>query len=424
MNDAQHTITGPLTGIRVVDFSGYIAGPYCTMMMGDMGADVIKIEPPTGEQWRHQDPFAPGESLSFMALNRNKRSVILNLKDPEDRATAMRLLATADVLVHNWRPGVAERLGLGYEHLSAHFPRLIYATNSAYGPKGPRAKQGGYDLVIQALSGLLASNPTPDGAVPKRYAGIAVVDFTAGNKLAYGITCALLERSRTGLGTRVDSSLMEAALGLQRQKLIAVEGMEKADLPSGNTKEQMRAAAERSAASGARELYYRTYQTRDSFITVGCLNVPQRQILLSMLQMSDPWHANPDQVPPTQAEDDVRRALVDQAEARFKTEDTANWVKRIEAADIPCAPVQMASEVLRDTQVLASDYMYDYLYPGCGTVSSVGTGVRVGEQRGVHRPPPKLGEHTQAVLAEMEVTHPAYPPVEPLVVNSAAKSNV
>lgn len=392
--------TGPLRGIRVVDFSSYVAGPYCTMLLGDMGADVIKVEPLSGEQWRHQDPFASNLSRSFMSLNRNKRSIALDLKDPDGLHAALELLATADVMVHNWRPGVAERLGLGYEDLRSRFPRLIYATNSAYGPKGPMAKKGGYDLVIQSISGLLASNPAPDGAVPKRYAGVAIVDFTAGDKLAYGITCALIEQARTGRGQRVDSSLMEAALGLQRQKLITIEQLP-SETPVGNTLEKMRAAADQSASAGARELYYRTYQTLDGFITVGCLNVPQREILLSLLDIEDPWRANPDKLPADAAEDQARRALVARVEAIFAMRSTADWFAAIDAHQIPCAPVQMSTDVLRDPQVISSDYLFEFNFSGYGKVRSIGTGVRVESGGGVRLPPPRLGEHSAEILAEL-----------------------
>ncbi|MGH8758801.1 MAG: CaiB/BaiF CoA transferase family protein [Burkholderiales bacterium] len=391
----------PFAGVRVVDFSGYIAGPYCTMLLGDMGADVIKVEPPTGEQWRHQNPFATGESLSFMSLNRNKRSVVLNLKEAADRELALELVASADVLVHNWRPGVAEKFGLGYEQLAEKYPKLIYATNSAYGPKGPHAAKGGYDLVIQARSGLMAANPAPDGGVPKRYAGIAVVDFTAGNKLAYGVVCALFQRMRTGRGSRVDSSLMEAALGLQRQKLIIAEKGFSANVPSGSTAERLRRESQAAAAVTARELYYRTYGTSDGFVTVGCLNVPQRLGFLKLVGIVDPWHGNPDEVPTTTEEDEVRRELTIRAERIFETRSTSDWVRLLEEAGLPCAPVQIALDVLNDPQVLASDYMCEYAYPGLGIVRSVGSGVRVGDGNFTNAPPPMLGQHTDEVISEI-----------------------
>ncbi|XQW86669.1 CaiB/BaiF CoA transferase family protein [Thalassotalea piscium] len=399
MNNSTNNL--PLSGVRIVDFSGYVAGPFCCMLLGDMGADVIKVESPTGEQWRHQDPFAPGVSQSFMALNRNKRSVVLDLKTEEGRENAIKLLETADVMVSNFRPGVAERYGLGYDKLKDLFPRLIYTTNTAYGPSGSRSLQPGYDLVVQAFSGLLSSNPAPDGGVPKRYAGVALVDFTAGHYMLYGIMCALFQRCQTGKGQKVQASLLEAALGLQRQKMLTVEGAVKLPVREGNTIEKMAQVSKQSNAFGARELYYRTYQTSDGFITVGCLNVPQRLIFLKLLEMEDPWHTNPDGIPATDEIDQARRQLSLTAEARFMKRSTQEWVALFEAEGVPNAPLQMLEQVMKDPQVVDSNFLYEYDYPGYGKVQSVGTGVRVGEGGKVRRPPPRLGEHTDEIMQEI-----------------------
>jgi len=393
----------PLNGIRIIDFSGYVAGPFCCMLLGDMGADVIKVESPTGEQWRHQDPFAPGVSQSFMALNRNKRSIVLDLKTEEGRDNAIKLLETADVMVSNFRPGVAERYGLDYKKLKDLFPRLIYTSNTAYGPSGTRSIQPGYDLVVQAFSGLLSSNPAPDGGVPKRYAGVALVDFTAGHYMLYGIMCALFQRYQTGEGQKVEASLLEAALGLQRQKMLTVEGAVELPVKEGNTIEQMARVSKHSNAFGARELYYRSYQTSDGFITVGCLNVPQRHIFLNLLEMEDPWHTNPDDIPATDEIDQARRQLSLTAEARFLKRSTQEWVELFEAQGVPNAPLQMLEQVMKDPQVVDSNFLYEYDYPGYGKVQSVGTGVRVGEGGQVRRPPPRLGEHTDEILQEIAI---------------------
>lgn len=395
--------TGPLAGVRVVDFSGYVAGPTCTMLLGDLGADVIKVEPPTGEQWRHQDPFAPLVSRSFLALNRNKRSVALDLKQPAGVEAARRLAATADVVVHNFRPGTERKYGLDYATLSALNPGLVYAQITAYGNTGPQAGQPGYDLVVQALSGLLAANPSPDGGVPRRYAGVALVDFSAGYLATIGILSALLERARTGRGQQVHTSLLHAALGLQRQKLLVVEAIDGNPQPPAATQtthELLRQEAERANAITARELYYRSYETRDGYVAVGCLNVPQRLRLLELLHLEDPWHRNPDAIPATPEEDQARRELTRRAEARFRERSTAEWVADLEAADVPCTPVRLASEVFHEPQVLESEALLEFDYPGQGRITAITTGVRVGEAPISRRRPPLLGEHTRAVLAE------------------------
>jgi len=401
LNGVRDDADGPLSGVRIVDFSGYVAGPFCTMLLADMGADVIKVEPPRGEQWRHQDPFAPGMSQSFMALNRNKRSIVINLKEPNGRAMAQKLLKTADVMVSNFRPGVGQRYGLDYASLKERFPSLIYTTNTAYGPVGALAQQPGYDLVVQAMSGLIASNPAPNGGVPKRYAGIALVDFTAGHYMLYGIMCALFQRQRRGSGQRVDCSLLEAAMGLQRQKMLSVEGHVDLPLPKGNAIEEMRKASEKSAATGARELYYRTYQTQDGFITVGCLNISQRNLLLTEFNLEDPWSENPDEEPATPEIDAKRRSLTLQAEHLFLQSTTEIWEQKLNAASIPNAPVQMFEQVMSGAQVTDNGFLYEYEQPGLGKVKSVGTGVRLESGGTVRRPPPTLGEHTEEILKEI-----------------------
>ncbi|MET2833024.1 CaiB/BaiF CoA transferase family protein [Mesorhizobium shangrilense] len=393
----------PLDGIRVVDFSGYIAGPFCTQMLGDMGADIIKVEPPSGEQWRGQDPFASGFSKSFVALNRNKRSIVLDLKSEKDRDVARGLIASADVMVHNYRPGVPERLGISYCAVKELNPKLIYASNSAYGQKGPRAHQAGYDLVIQAVSGLIASNPNPDGKAPRRYAGIALIDFTAGQMLALGILSALIQRVRTGVGRKIETTLIEAALSLQRQKLVSIEALDGAhpQKAPGTVRERMQAAASQMNDLVERELYYRTFETSDGYVTIGCLNVPQRKHFMAIVGLDDPWFENPDALPQTEDEDLRRRALTSYAEAEFVKKSSATWVTAFEACGVPCAPVQMSSDLMFDEQVAAGGYFIDFTMPEFGHVRTMGPGISINGQPQGHRPPPALGQHTKEILDEL-----------------------
>lgn len=396
-------LSGPLDGIRVVDFSGYIAGPFCTQLLGDMGADVIKVEPPTGEQWRVQDPFAAGFSKSFVALNRNKRSIVLDLKTDVGREIARGLIASTDIMVHNYRPGVAERLGIGYDAMHTLNPKLIYAVNSAYGPNGPRAHQAGYDLVIQAVSGLIASNPRPDGKAPRRYAGIALIDFTAGQMLAFGVMAALVQRLRRGVGQRVESTLIEAALSLQRQKLVSVEAVDgdHQQKATGTVLDRVHAWAIQMNDLVERELYYRTYETSDGYVTVGCLNVAQRQHFMAIVGLDDPWFENPDAAPKSEEEDQSRRALTVYAEDEFTKRTTAAWVEAFETCGVPCAPVQMSDDLMFDEQVEAGGYFIDFEMPEFGRVRTMGCGLSFNGRPDGHRPPPALGQHTEEIIDEL-----------------------
>src|SRR5256712_199459 len=207
-------MTTALGGIRVLDQTQVMAGPFCSMLLADMGADVVKIEPPGGEHTRREQEIAPGVSASFLAVNRNKRSLVLDLKQPDGVAVLKRLVATADVLVENYRPGVARRLGIDHETLSAINPRLIYCSISGFGRTGPYADRGGYDLIAQGMSGIMSATGSDDGAPVK--VGVPITDLGAGLFAVVGILAALRARRLTGRGQFIDTSLFEAGVALSQ----------------------------------------------------------------------------------------------------------------------------------------------------------------------------------------------------------------
>ncbi|MFL6547765.1 MAG: CaiB/BaiF CoA transferase family protein, partial [Povalibacter sp.] len=268
----------PLAGIRVLDISQVMAGPFCCMLLGDMGADVIKIEPPkTGDSTRHSMGFRlKGEdSPGFLALNRNKRSIALDLKNPADREVLYALVKTADVLVENARPGVAERLGMGYETLQAINPRLVYASISGFGHTGPWALRPGFDLIAQAMSGVLSATGLPGHEPVKN--GIPVGDLGAGLFATYGILCALIGRERSGVGQFIDASLLEAALGLSVWETTELWGTGKSPEPIGT--------ANRMSAP------YQAIRASDGYFVIGAAN---QKLWLTFLEVIDRPDLNSD----------------------------------------------------------------------------------------------------------------------------------
>src|SRR5438034_1207850 len=249
-------MTTALGGIRVLDQTQVMAGPCCSMLRADMGADVVKIEPPGGEHTRREQEIAPGVSASFLAVNRNKRSLVLDLKRPEGVAVLKRLVATADVLIENYRPGVARRLGVDYATLAAINPRLIYCSISGFGQTGPYAERGGYDLIAQGMSGIMSATGSEGGAPVK--VGVPITDLGAGLFGLFGILCALRARHRTGRGQRVDTSLFEAGLALSAWE--ATEYWFTGQVPRGlGTAHRLNAP-------------YQAFRASDGYFTVGAAN--------------------------------------------------------------------------------------------------------------------------------------------------------
>ena len=324
MSDGSKASELPLAGVRVLDLSQVMAGPFCCMMLGDLGADVIKVEPPPGgDSTRHSMGFRlKGEdSPGFLALNRNKRSIVLDLKDPQDREVLYALVKTADVLVENSRPGVSQRLGISYETLRGLNPRLIYASISGFGQTGPWSQRPGFDLIAQAMSGILSATGLP-GVEPVKNA-IPVGDLGAGLFATVGILGALLGRARSGVGQYIDASLFEAALGLSVWETTELWGTGKSPVPIGS--------ANRMSAP------YQAVQAADGYFVIGAAN---QKLWLDFLKVLEREELNADPRFATNSQRVAHRdALIEALSATLATKPAQTWIDALLAAGVPAAPI-------------------------------------------------------------------------------------
>src|SRR5262245_7991089 len=320
-----------LDGIRVIDLTQVMAGPCCCMLLGDMGADVIKVKPPEGETTRHMEfELAPGVSAPFLAVNRNKRGITLDLKRAEAVAILERLVATADVLVENYRPGVTKRLGIDYDTLRPINPRLIYCSISGFGQTGPYARRGGYDLIAQGMSGIMSATGSPDG--PPAKVGVPIADLGAGLFGVFGILCALRARRTTGRGQLVDTSLFEAALALSAWE--ATEFWYTGQIPR------------RLGTAHRLNAPYQAFRASDGHFTVGAANSrlwPRFCRLLGLDALVDDARF-------VTVGDRVanQRELERLIEAVTAKESRAHWLARCEAEGIPAGPIYTVPEALAD----------------------------------------------------------------------------
>jgi crotonobetainyl-CoA:carnitine CoA-transferase CaiB-like acyl-CoA transferase len=375
----------PLEGIRVIDFTQAMAAPFGTMNLADMGADVIKIEPPvTGEPTRELSSIARnGHSATFMTMNRDKRGLTVDLKRPEGVEMVKRLAKTADVFVQNYRPGVAERLGLGYEALSAVNPRLIYCSVSGFGATGPYAPRGGYDLIAQGMSGII-SVTGEDGAPAK--SGVPLSDLCAGLFAAYGILCALEYRERTGEGQFVDTSLLEAAMALTVWEATEYWVTGKAPKPLGS--------AHRLTAP------YQALRAADGYFTVGANNDKLFEAFCRAIArvdlLEDPRFKS------RGGRMEHRVALIEAIEKTTSGEPRAYWLERLDQEGVPSGPIQSYAEALADPHTRARQMVVDLLHPGAGPIKALGIPVKLSETPGaVDRAAPLLGQHTAEILGEL-----------------------
>jgi crotonobetainyl-CoA:carnitine CoA-transferase CaiB-like acyl-CoA transferase len=375
-----------LDGMRVLDVSQVMAGPYCCMLLADMGADVIKIEKPEGgdDSRRMAPPFLRGESAAFLAMNRNKRSLALDLKQPAGQAIFRRLAARTDVLVENFRPGTLDALGLGYGALSADHPELIYCSISGFGQTGPYRERGGFDLVAQGMSGLMSITGHP-GEPPVKV-GVPITDLNAGMYAAYGVLCAYIGRLRTGRGQLVETSLLEAG--------IAYTVWESAIyFASGQTPTPMGSAHRLSAP-------YQAFRTADSYIDVGAANQTNWEKLARALErvdlLSDPRFVDN----PSRTVHAVE--LATELEKTFLTRPSAEWLARLETAGVPAGPIYDMAQVYADPHVQARSMMVEIDHPTVGRIKNIGIPVKMsGTPGAIQRPAPTLGQHTGEILGEL-----------------------
>ncbi|MGE3599131.1 MAG: CaiB/BaiF CoA transferase family protein [Dehalococcoidia bacterium] len=410
-------MAGALEGIRVLEFSQIIAAPFCGMLLADMGADVIKVEPPDGEAWRLFAQFIPLESKTFISLNRGKKSLPLDINTPEARAIVHKLVKDVDVVLLNYRPDVPARAGIDYETLSAINPRLVYCENTAFGRKGPDSYRPGYDIIIQAMSGLMASENKVVNGVPQVVSATAVADFATGIMMAYGITAALLAREKTGRGQKVEAALLASALAVQTSGFTYIDAIDDAWQPkflsdlqeardAGAAWDDMatlRMAAMPTQAVG--NIYYRTYKTKDSYLAVGCLSMALRRKLAGVLGIDDPRIQNPG----LDLTDETVRAtltkLMEGVEAQFETKTTAEWLTILDAAGVPSGPVRFVQELFDDPQVQANDLVVELEHPLAGHLRMVGPALKMSDTPPeVRASSPPLGQDTEEILGGLGYT--------------------
>jgi formyl-CoA transferase len=376
---------GPLDGVRVLDLTRVVAGPYCSMFLGDLGAEVVKVEQPgTGDDTRGWGPpFAGGESAYYLCINRNKKSLTLDLKFGRSVELLRRLVRRADVLIENFRPGTMERLGLGEKDLREINPRLVYASLTGFGADGPISDWPGYDLIVQAWGGLMSITGTPDGEPVK--VGVAIIDLVAGLMLGKAITAALFAREKIGLGQRIDTSLLEAEVA----SLINVGSnyLIGGKIPTrwGNAHPNI--------------VPYQNFKTADGYLVIGvaseviwkrfCAAVGRKE-----LAADERFVNNSKRV-------ENRAELIALLSEMFLRRDNAAWFTLLTEAEVPCAPVQTIDQVFQAPQVLHRDMLLEVEHPTAGTFRMAGLPVKFSlTPASVRMPPPLLGEHNSEILEQ------------------------
>ena len=405
---------GPLAGVRVLEFSQIVAASYSGVNLSDLGADVIKVEPIEGEAYRSSGAVVPGEGKRFQSLNRGKRSLAVDLQHERGRALIHRIVSGFDAALTNFRPGVAERLGIDYETLRAHHPALIYARITGFGTKGPMASLGATDLVAGAYAGLVAGNGKTNeigGAAPLTP---AVSDYTTGLACAMAICAALYSRQSTGLGQLIDGSLLQSAMSIQDVYVMRqpvgdavfrdpmMEQVQALRAQGAKYEQQLAARQEyRTAGAGIPRLYYAGYVAKDGGIVLGCLTPRTREAARRALGMEHEQTGedgfNP-QDPGNRERADVWR---DEIAATIRRRTVAEWMAVFAEEGVPASPVNFPEELADDPQVEAMGIMVDFEHEVTGAQRVVGPIVSLSETPAVAQgPAPALGAHTHDVLRE------------------------
>ncbi|SFU22677.1 CoA transferase [Mesorhizobium sp. YR577] len=386
MMHQQDTSQLPLSGIRVVEFCQIAAGPFCGMLLADFGADVVKVENPDGgDGLRSWPPHSGGYSENFASLNRNKRSVALNLKDTAELATAKALCANADVVIENNRPGVMDRLGLGYRAIAALNPGIVYCSISGFGQEGPRSQEGGFDVTIQAIAGVMSVTGEPDGGPVK--CGVPVSDFSTGLYAAFAVSSALRQTAKSGEGQFIDISLLGSTLAIAALQTSEFFG-------TGMAPKRLGAAHPRNAP-------YEAFQASDDWFVLAAGNNRLWSVVCSVVGMPE---LNDD---PRFNTNSMRalnqRELRTVLETVFTTRPAGSWVDQFRKLGIPCGLINTYEQALSDPQVDAMKWVKDITLPSGVVTKTFCSPIRInGKTPPIRLDPPALGGHNDEVLSELE----------------------
>ena len=379
------TARPPLAGVRVIDFTRILAGPFGSMFLGDMGAEVIKIEEPgKGDDTRGWPPFVGGEATYFLSVNRSKKSLTLNMKAPEGQAILRKLLAKADVVLENFRPGTMDRLGFGYAALSAVNPRLVYCSVSGFGESGPEASRPGYDLIVQGESGVMDLTGFPDG--PPVKVGNSIADLVAGMSAAQGILLALLARERTGRGQKVEIGMLDVMASLLTYQAGLYWNAGGQPKRRGNQHPSI--------------VPYEVFKAKDAYLTLGVANNSLWEKACRALE-------RPDLTRDPRFDTDANRvanrdALIPLLNEIFGARSVDDWLTRLEAAGVPAGKIKTVAEVCESPHLKARGMAVKLDHPKAGSVTVMGLPVRLGETPGAAVvPPPLLGQHTDEILTRL-----------------------
>lgn len=375
----------PLDGVRVIDLSRILSGPYCTMTLADMGAEVIKVESPSGDDTRKWGPpFVKSESAYFLSVNRNKKSIVINLKKDEGREILLNLVKEADVVVENFRPGTLDRLKIGYEELKKINPRIILASISGYGQSGPYANKPGYDVIAQGFGGLTSVTGEPDQ--PPVKAGFSIADIGTGMWAVIGIQNALLARGETGEGQWVDTSLIDTMISWQTYLAGNYFASGKNPEPQGGAHPNI--------------VPYQLFESADGYFNVA---VGNENLWAKFCEVIGDPHLKDDPNYVTNADRVTNRErLIPYLQDIFHTKTTEDWIAAFEESAIPCGPVLKFDEIYRDPHVLAREQLVEVEHPAAGNVKMTGLPVKLSETPGgITSAPPLLGQHTKEILSSL-----------------------
>jgi crotonobetainyl-CoA:carnitine CoA-transferase CaiB-like acyl-CoA transferase len=373
----------PLDGVKVLDLTTVMAGPYCTMVLGDMGAEVLKVENfPEGDASRRFEPKVNDESYCYAVLNRNKKSLAVNMKEPRGKEIILKLAAEADIITENFRPGVVKKLGIDYDTIRQFNPKVVYASMSGFGQTGPYGKKGGFDIVAQGMSGIMMMTGYPGGRPAK--VGIAMNDIASGVTALYGIPGAYIGRLRYGTGQYLETSLLEAGLAWTQWEFGAYFGG--GELPTATGTRHRRSTP------------YQAYKTQDGYVTVGANNNKLWTNFCTIVCQKPEWMTDPrfkDLPSRLKNIDELEREI----EAVFATRPTGHWVEKLDEAQVPGGPVYTYDQILADPHIKARKMVVDIDHPKIGPMKTLGLPVKsTGDLTSIRHAAPWLGQHSRDIV--------------------------